>query len=66
MPKRHIDSIDMEAEREGSAVRKHNGNVCRPFGWGRSILKQRRGHLDGDKRIECRTVKQKFERIHYA
>lgn len=63
MPKRIIDRFDLEAEREGIAVVKHNLTICKPFGWNKGILKQRKMHLDGDKKIECRTIKQKFERV---
>ena len=31
MPKRVIDRFDMEAEREGAAVVKHNRTICIPF-----------------------------------
>jgi hypothetical protein len=64
--KRHIDRFDLEAEREGNAVRTHNGNVCKPFGTGRRIIKQRRMHGDANAAIERRTVKQSFEKIAYA
>jgi hypothetical protein len=56
MPKRTLDSFDLAAEREGSAVRRHAATVCRPFGWGKGILKQRKGHLDGERRIETRLL----------
>ena len=54
MAKRQIDPIDLAAEREGSAVRRHNTTICRPFGWGKGIIKQRKGHLDGECKIEVR------------
>jgi hypothetical protein len=54
MPKKIIDAFDLEAEREGSAVRRHNSTICRPFGWGKRIIKQRKGHLDGESKIEVR------------
>jgi len=66
MPKRVIDRFDLEAEREGAAVRRHNGNVCKPFGNGKAIIKQRKMHNDAEAKIECRTVKFSFERISYA
>ena len=66
MPKRHIDNLDIEAEREGAAVRASGQQVCKPFGWNKAILKQRRMHKDGEARVECRTVKQKFERYAHA
>ena len=56
MPKRTFDEIDLAAEREGSAVRRHNTTLCRPFGWGKGILKQRKGHIDGERKIETRIL----------
>lgn len=66
MPKRHIDAIDLAAEREASALVLHRTTVPRRIGQGKRIQRQRRAHMDGEKRIECRTVKQSFERIWYA
>ncbi len=66
MPKRVIDRFDLEAEREGAAVVQHNRTICKPFGIGKGIAKQRRMHSSGEAKIECRTVKQSFERIRYA
>jgi hypothetical protein len=66
MPKRVIDKFDIEAEREGNAVKKHGGSICKPFGHGKGILKQRKMHKDGEAFIERRTIKQSFERIAYA
>jgi len=66
MPKRHIDKFDIEAEREGAAVRLSGQQVCKPFGYGRGITKQRRMHNDGAAKIECRTVKQSFTRYAHA
>ena len=62
MPKRIIDAIDLEAEREGFFVAKHNATICKPFGLNKGIIKQRRMRLNGEKRIECKTIKQSFER----
>jgi hypothetical protein len=62
MPKRVLDEFDLEAEREGYFVAKHNKTVCRPFGWGKTICKQRRMHLDGEKKIECKTIKERYSR----
>jgi hypothetical protein len=62
MAKRVIDKFDIEAEREGFFVAKHNSTICKPFGWNKSILKERRMRLDGEKRQECRTIKQSFTR----
>jgi hypothetical protein len=66
MPKRHIDQLDIDAEREGAAARLSRQQVCKPFGYGRGITKQRRGHKDGAAKIECRTVKQSFTRYAHA
>jgi hypothetical protein len=66
MPKRVIDKFDMEAEREGAAVRIHNRTICKPFGNGKTIIKQRKMHADGEAHIERRTVKFRFDRIAYA
>lgn len=56
MAKRVIDKFDLEAEREGSAVRKHSTTICRLFGWGKGIIKQRKGHLSGERKIEVRIL----------
>jgi hypothetical protein len=65
MPKRHLDALDLAAEREGAAVRLGNSQICKPYGHGRSITKQRRMQLDGEKKIECRTVKGSFTRYSH-
>lgn len=64
--KRVIDRFDLEAEREGAAVRTHNRTICKPFGHGKTITKQRKMHADGQAHIERRTVKFSFERMAYA
>ena len=64
--KRVIDRFDLEAEREGAAVRTHNLTICKPFGHGKTITKQRKMHADGQAHIERRTVKFSFDRIAYA
>jgi hypothetical protein len=66
MPKRHIDHLDIQAEREGAAARLSRQQVCKPYGYGRGITKQRRGHKDGAAKIECRTIKQSFTRYAHA
>jgi hypothetical protein len=66
MPKRVLDRYDLEAEREGAAVSRSRQQVCKPFGWNKGIAAQRRMHKDGAARVECRTVKQKFERYAHA
>ena len=66
MPKRVLDPIDFEAEREGAAVARSRQQVCKPYGWNKAIIKQRRMPKDGEARVECRTVKQRFERYAHA
>lgn len=53
MPKRVLDKFDMEAEREGDAIRKHT--VIRR-GWGKGITKQRNMHKRGDEILTTRVV----------
>lgn len=55
MAKRVIDKFDMEAEREGSAIRRHT--VIRR-GWGKRITKQRNMHKRGDEILTTRVVKR--------
>ena len=62
MPKRVIDKFDMEAEREGAALSLQRKTVCKPFGWNKGIVKQRSMHTKGEKRIECKTIKDRYER----
>lgn len=66
MPRRQLDAIDLAAEREGAAVRLSRQQVCKPFGHGKTITKQRRMHGDGNAAIERRTVKQSFTRFSHA
>jgi len=66
MPKRVLDPIDLEAEREGAAVARSRQQVCKPYGWNKAIIKQRRMHKDGEARVECRTIKQSFTRYAHA
>ena len=54
MAKRVIDQFDLEAEREGSAVKRHT--VVRSA-WGKGTIKSRRGRKDAEAAIERRTVK---------
>ena len=66
MPKRVLDRFDLEAEREGAAVRQHSKTICKPFGHGKTITKQRKMQTDGEAFIERKTVKFSFERIAYV
>jgi len=45
---------------------KHNRTICKPFGIGKKITKERNARADGEAFIERRTVKQSFERRIYA
>jgi hypothetical protein len=65
MPKRVIDQFDLEAEREGAAVVKHNRTICKPFGMGKRITKERNSRADGEAAIERKTVKFSFEKFSY-
>ena len=53
MPKRDLDKFDLEAEREGSAMKKHT--VLR-VGWGKGITKQRNMHKRGGEILTTRVV----------
>jgi len=66
MPKRVLDRFDLEAEREGAAVVKHNLTICKPFGIGKKITKERNARADGEAFIERRTIKQYFSKVSYA
>jgi hypothetical protein len=57
--KRKLDKFDLEAEREGSAVKRHT--VLRSA-WGKGTIKSRRGRKDAEAAIERRTVKGYYER----
>jgi len=59
MAKRQLDQFDLEAEREGSAVRRHT--VVRSA-WGKGTIKSRRGRKDAEAAIERRTVKGYYSR----
>ena len=54
MAKRQLDIFDLEAEREGSAVKRHT--VLRSA-WEKGTIKSRRGRKDAEAAIERRTVK---------
>jgi hypothetical protein len=56
----------MEAERESAAIRRLAPHICKPFGYGRGITKQRRMQKDGAAKVECRTIKQTFTRGYNA
>jgi hypothetical protein len=66
MARRVLDRFDLEAEREGAAVVQHNRTICKPFGIGRRIAKERNARADGEAFIERKTVKVSFAKIRYA
>ena len=55
MPKRVIDHLDLEAEREGNAIKGHT--VIR-VGWGKGITKQRNMHKRGGDILTNRVVRR--------
>ena len=55
MAKRVLDQFDMEAEREGNAIKGHT--VIRR-GWGKGITKQRNMHKRGNEILTTRIVKR--------
>ena len=55
MPKRVLDKFDIEAEREGNAIKGHT--VIRR-GWGKSITKQRNMHKRGGEIQTTRVVRR--------
>ena len=59
MAKKIIDQFDLEAEREGSAVKRHT--VVRSA-WGKGTMKFRRGRKDAEAAIERKTVKGHYHR----
>lgn len=56
MKKRHLDQFDLEAEREGSAIRNHRG--IPETAYGKGITKQRRMHKRGQEILTTRVVKK--------
>ena len=55
MPKRVLDKFDLEAEREGNAIKGHTVIRC---GWGKGITKQRNMHKRGGDIQTNRVVKR--------
>ena len=56
MKKRHLDQFDLEAEREGSAIRNHRG--IPESAYGKGITKQRKMHKRGQEILTTRVVKK--------
>jgi hypothetical protein len=55
MAKRVLDRFDIEAEREGNAIKGHTVIKC---GWGKGIIKQRNMHARGGEILTNRVVKR--------
>ena len=55
MPKRVLDKFDLEAEREGNAIKGHT--IIRR-GWGKGITKQRNMHSNIINKIETRLLRK--------
>ena len=55
MRKRVLDQFDLEAEREGNAIRSHN---TARTAQGKGIVKQRKMHKRGQEIITTRIVKR--------
>ena len=62
MAKRKIDEIDLMMEQQANVIARHRQLACRPIGMGKVITKQRKMHKDGAARIECKTIKERYER----
>lgn len=60
MAKRVYDAIDAEAERQGTALRRGRGQVCKPYGFNKRTHAERKARRDGEARQECRTVKSRI------
>ena len=60
MSKRHLDRFDLEAEREGVALRSPVLHTAKPCAVGRGTIKMRKMHHAADKFVECKTIKQSF------
>ena len=51
-----LDQFDLEAEREGSAIRNHRG--IPESAYGKGITKQRKMHKRGQEILETRVIKR--------
>ena len=60
MAKRVLDPIDIEAERQGGALRRGRQQQCKPYGFNKRTHAERRARRDGEARQECRTVKTRM------
>ena len=57
MPKRIIDSIDIEAERESLALLRARQQQCKPFGFNKRTHKERKARRDGEFRQQSRIIR---------
>jgi hypothetical protein len=57
MAKRVIDPIDIEAERQGAALRRGRHQECKPFGFNKRTHKERKARRDGEFRQQCRIIR---------
>jgi hypothetical protein len=57
MAKRVLDTIDLEAERQGTALRRGRQQQCKPFGFNKRTHKERKARRDGEFRQQCRIIR---------
>jgi hypothetical protein len=57
MAKRVLDPIDLEAERQGEALRRGRQQQCKPFGFNKRTHKERKTRRDGEFRQQCRIIR---------
>jgi hypothetical protein len=60
--KRHIDRIDIEAEREAHFVALHARTITKPWGYNKKTHANRAARRAADAWIECRTIPQHYSR----
>ena len=57
MAKRVLDTIDIEAERQGTALLRGRQQVCKPFGFNKRTHKERKARRDGEFRQQRRVIR---------
>lgn len=57
MAKRVLDTIDIEAERQGTALLRGRQQVCKPFGFNKRTHKERKARRDGEFRQQSRIIR---------
>lgn len=57
MAKRVLDTIDLEAERQGAAILRGRQQVCKPFGFNKRTHKERKARRDGEFRQQSRIIR---------